>query len=554
MITDKPSVKIKNISYVCKIHFHSNPDISATDYGFFYNFQLKNFNNVILLQKIFKELIKLNLQPIASITMVLSNDLHIKPFWNSDIQKLSDKLFLPSFDNLKFPNKTIKTFNCSTWFNVNHYKSLDLNPYKLKTSKNIQINDTITKSRKIKLFLNAEQRSFMKQIIGTYRYYYNRTVSIINNYDKNNHTSWFYLERNKFKIYVPINNPYDISTLRPIIKQFEPKWLLIKFPSHLMDEAIRECIYRFKTCLSTFKKYGKPFEFRFKKKSNLRQTINLEKSMINTSKNSLNLFVNWKLNDKFMFRNISKSEDLNKYGGIRGSSLTYHSVLKTFILNLTYTEKTKLNNKKEVASIDPGLRKFVTIYSPSQIVEIGKDGNKRLYKVCKEIDIIKSRMDSKNYFQKDVRIVGGIINYKVTSSRRRSLRKALHRKIQYLKNLKDEIHNKTINYLCTNYKKIIYPPFKSQELADKLTSKLSRTLYNYSFYKFKEKLINKGKETNTQIMIKPEYYTSMTCGKCGNIKTNLGRNELYECNKCGLKIDRDYNASRNILLRNIKYI
>ena len=59
---------------------------------------------------------------------------------------------------------------------------------------------------------------------------------------------------------------------------------------------------------------------------------------------------------------------------------------------------------------------------------------------------------------------------------------------------------------------------------------------------------------NAEIIIKPEYYTSMTCGRCGNLKYNLGRNEIYECEKCNLKIDRDYNGSRNILLRNIEYI
>jgi len=50
-------------------------------------------------------------------------------------------------------------------------------------------------------------------------------------------------------------------------------------------------------------------------------------------------------------------------------------------------------------------------------------------------------------------------------------------------------------------------------------------------------------------MIVDESYTSCTCGVCGEIN-KMGGNETYLCQSCGLEIDRDVIASRNILIKN----
>ena len=44
------------------------------------------------------------------------------------------------------------------------------------------------------------------------------------------------------------------------------------------------------------------------------------------------------------------------------------------------------------------------------------------------------------------------------------------------------------------------------------------------------------------------YPSSKTCSVCGNVKTDLKLSErTYRCDKCGAVIDRDYNASLNLL-------
>ena len=73
-------------------------------------------------------------------------------------------------------------------------------------------------------------------------------------------------------------------------------------------------------------------------------------------------------------------------------------------------------------------------------------------------------------------------------------------------------------------------------------------------YKLKCKLISQCEKYHTKIEVVDESYTSVTCGNClkRKEKGELKGSRLYECNYCGIKIDRDYNGARNILLKQIK--
>ena len=57
--------------------------------------------------------------------------------------------------------------------------------------------------------------------------------------------------------------------------------------------------------------------------------------------------------------------------------------------------------------------------------------------------------------------------------------------------------------------------------------------------------------TNTKLVIVTEEYTSKTCGKCGTLHPNLGSKKKYECGSCGMEMDRDINAARNIMMKYI---
>jgi len=170
-----------------------------------------------------------------------------------------------------------------------------------------------------------------------------------------------------------------------------------------------------------------------------------------------------------------------------------------------------------------------------------------LYKICKEIDILVSILSKEKYYK----IINGIKNiYKMTSKRKKQIKKALHLKYNKLKNMKQELHNKTINYLIKKYARIIVSPFQVKQMASKLYSTTARKMFNLSHYEFRMKLKNKCGDYDIEYIEKEEHYTSKTCTRCGIIKTNLGVSKIFCCSFCNITIDRDYVGSRGIMLKN----
>ena len=77
---------------------------------------------------------------------------------------------------------------------------------------------------------------------------------------------------------------------------------------------------------------------------------------------------------------------------------------------------------------------------------------------------------------------------------------------------------------------------------------LAKDIANCSFYTIKEHIIRKAKERNIVVRLVDRFYpSSKTCSNCGSYKKNLKLSQrVYHCNSCQVKIDRDFNASRNI--------
>ena len=77
---------------------------------------------------------------------------------------------------------------------------------------------------------------------------------------------------------------------------------------------------------------------------------------------------------------------------------------------------------------------------------------------------------------------------------------------------------------------------------------LAKDIANCSFHTIKEHLVKKAKERNIIVRLVDRFYpSSKTCSNCGGYKKNLKLSQrVYHCNSCQVKIDRDFNASRNI--------
>jgi putative transposase len=83
----------------------------------------------------------------------------------------------------------------------------------------------------------------------------------------------------------------------------------------------------------------------------------------------------------------------------------------------------------------------------------------------------------------------------------------------------------------------------------KIRSKTARAMLNWSHYKFRNILKNKGERMSCVVMEQNEAYTSKTCSSCGYVKENLGGQKYFNCPSCKKRMDRDFNGARGIFLR-----
>ena len=96
--------------------------------------------------------------------------------------------------------------------------------------------------------------------------------------------------------------------------------------------------------------------------------------------------------------------------------------------------------------------------------------------------------------------------------------------------------------MIKTYKIRLLPTEKQEQLLWKHVH-TSRFVWNYCL-----NYLNKRFNGIEFIQAGRFYPSSKTCSCCGNIKKDLKlKDRVYKCDKCNLEIDRDYNASINLM-------
>jgi len=186
--------------------------------------------------------------------------------------------------------------------------------------------------------------------------------------------------------------------------------------------------------------------------------------------------------------------------------------------------------KKDVISIDPGVRVFATGLSNNHLIEFGKNLSSIIRNKLKFIDNINN-------------------NETISADNKKRLVGRTYDRIQ--KKMKD-CHWKIINYLTSNYSHIIIGNFSTKRMSEGKINPMTKRIGNMlQMYTFKERLKYKCFLKGVKYHEEDEYCTSICCSSCGNCKKDLGPNKIYNCNKCKIIIDRDVNASKNILMKSI---
>ncbi len=215
-------------------------------------------------------------------------------------------------------------------------------------------------------------------------------------------------------------------------------------------------------------------------------------------------------------------------GKIKTLTLKRESSGKWFAIFTAEEEKSiSKENKKESVGIDLGLMRFATLSNGMKIDNPRhfKRYEERLTFIQRKFSFHKKKK-TKNYKKAKVRVA------------------KLHEKISDCR--KDFLH-KISTELVNDYSIIALEKLNSRQMAEK---RYGKQINDAGWSMFANMLAYKAEGAGCRVVFVNPEDTSKMCSNCGSIRDHLSlRDREYACPNCGLLIDRDLNAARNILIR-----
>lgn len=483
------------------------------------------------------------------ITLLLQTSVHglignvkvLEPFWNDQCLEKSKKLWLPTVtDCVGLRSNLSNGFSNETMLNSLFLTKTIVNPktlnypmtfYPSSMSTHVETweDEDILRTRNVRIYPTKNQKIILNKWLGTSRYVYNNGLNGIKN---NNEKFDFYKLRNKYVTSTYNETPneylydlfYDNDKFNYHVKDWE-----LETPKDIRAESLRDLCKAYKTCLSNIKlKNIRKFNIGYRsKKKNTSMVI--PKTALNIKGGKLEIYKRYikspiRLSKDKSLKNVKISHDcrISKKGN-------------EFYILIPIPQKISTKNPlfDEACGIDPGVRKFNTVYSDKVVftVELKKDSLKKLHLKLDNFNMLRSKK-----LLKESRI-------------KRSTRK-IYKRLDYC--ILD-MHCSLINKLTKTFSKIYLPSFETQEIGKvNRNKKTRRNLFQQKHYSYKQRFIDKCKLLkNVELVICTEEYTSKTCTQCGHLN-DIGSSEIYTCVKCCNVTDRDINGSRNILIKNSK--
>jgi putative transposase len=223
--------------------------------------------------------------------------------------------------------------------------------------------------------------------------------------------------------------------------------------------------------------------------------------------------------------------------------LRFNGIIKECVIscvNFTYyaSFRIELDNLDNFFKIDNNLYCGVDLGIKDLAIINGSDG---YYKKYSSLIISKLK-----YYNKKIDYYNRILSKKIPNSNNyEKTRIKLNHCYKRIKNIRNDYLNKITTNLCKRYKYICIEDLPINNLLK--NRKLSRYIALSCWYTFKCMLSYKSDLYNNIIILaEREYPSSQLCSNCGNRQKLKLSQRIYKCPKCGLIIDRDFNASINL--------
>jgi putative transposase len=357
----------------------------------------------------------------------------------------------------------------------------------------------VTKSRKIRIYPTAPQRAIFRRWFGATRFVYNQTIDYLKTLDGTRPT-W---------------TEIATDTILPAL----PEWAR-EIPYQIKKMAVKEACDNYSAAKQKYRRTGEVSELHYKSRKAPQQTCYIPKSAVKPE--GIYHTISGKLHYAEALPEQWFDCELSWQQGRWFLCVPYQT---TVPLGETQTR---------MVALDPGVRTFQTFFAPDMAGMIGSHDFGRLVRLCRFLDnLISRRSLSQNKKQ------------------RRRMKQAEYRLRWKIKDLRDELHAKTIRFLVDNFDIILIPTFETAQMARreqrKLRSKTVRSMLTWAHYKFKERLKTVAAQHGKLVIEVHEAYTSKTCSWSGEI-VKIGSSERIRGTD-GIQMHRDVNGARGIFLR-----
>ena len=367
---------------------------------------------------------------------------------------------------------------------------------------------------KIRLLPTKEQEELMWKSVNYSRFVWNWALSRWNELYKENKHCFMGDIRKEFT---------------QLKKQKEYRWLN-EISSKTLVEPMRNLDKAFKLFFKGNVKYPK---FRTKKKSKQNFYINYESLYF--------------INDVCNIEKIGKIKYKTNYNIPQGRNavrfMDTHCIFDGKYWYVTFCcdiNESQVNIKNDLCiGIDLGIKELAVCSNGMVFKNINK--TQKVKKINKKLKRLQRKCSKKYELNKQN-------NKFIKTNNIIKLEKQIKLIYRKLSNIRLNHIYQTINtILKENPSKII---MEDLNISGMLKNKhLSKSISEQCFYKFIEIIKYKCKWNNIEFVQADRFYpSSKTCSCCGNIKHNLKlKDRIYKCDKCGLEIDRDLNASINLM-------
>ena len=378
------------------------------------------------------------------------------------------------------------------------------------------------RSAKFVLKPNSKQKEILESFFGISRALYN--ISLYNVKQSKFGTYEIQDGKNKGNIVSKIPKEFDLNKFLTNLKK-EYSYLT------LLPNAYAQAVMR--NLSRGFSNFYKTFNYpKFKAKKSSTQSFNcyagakIDGDYIILIKPRASDYTEEDLKIRFKRHKV-------KYNFEKVTGFTISRENNKYYISFTFYTDIESKETTDSIGIDLGIKDFV-ICSDGTVYE-----NKRFFeKSLRKLKISQRRLSKKQ---------------KGSKNREKTRLKVnkIHKKV---KNQRDDYQHKVSRELADNFNTICLETLNVKNMVK--NKKLSKAISSVSWSSFIIKLDYKIAENQGKIVkISPFYPSSKTCSNCGNVKDKLLLSErTYHCNECGFTIDRDLNASINILNAGLKII